>query len=486
MKSLVAYLSERQKLAPFQRRFVRGAFRQGIDKAVLSAPRGNGKSSLSGELLAAALDPAGPLFVKGGESVLLAGSLDQARAVFRFLRARCDGDDFRYLDSGQRVAATHVPTHTRVRVASSDSKRAFGIVGARLVVGDEPGSWQERGGALMYDALETTGGKNAMTLILIGTRAPGPAGGWWRRLVDGDPEPGMFRLVLDANDDEKRWHRWTNIRKANPLIAFNPNLRPKLDRERAKALKSEEDRRRFCTYRLNRPQQDGATVVLTVDAYRRTEARDVPDREGRPIVGVDLGSNRAWSSAVAMWLNGRVEAIAVCPGIPDVETQEKRDSVEPGTYQRLIDGGRLMVAGGVRVPPPSILMAFITSQWQPRHVVSDDHRSNELRDVLPSGVRLVVQPKGWKHSSEDVRALRRMAEDGPAAVDPSSRSLLRASLSVAVVKHDEFGNMRMVKGGTHNKARDDVAAAWLLAAGVVYRQRTRKRKKAAAVAVPSA
>ena len=54
----------------FNARFIRGAFAPGIDKAVLFGPRGLGKSSLSGELLAAALDPDGPLFEAGGESIL--------------------------------------------------------------------------------------------------------------------------------------------------------------------------------------------------------------------------------------------------------------------------------------------------------------------------------------------------------------------------------------------------------------------------------
>ena len=86
---VIAFLERHQRLAPFQRRFVRGAFRPGIDLAALCGPRGLGKSSLSGELLSCALDPDGPLFEAGSESVLLAGSLDQARAAFRFLRARC-------------------------------------------------------------------------------------------------------------------------------------------------------------------------------------------------------------------------------------------------------------------------------------------------------------------------------------------------------------------------------------------------------------
>ena len=134
-RRVIEFLERGQRLAPFQRRFVRGAFRPGVDLAALCGPSGLGKSSLSGELLSCDRDPDGPLFEAGSESVLLAGSLDQARAAFRFLRARCPEDrGFKYTDSGQRVSVHHKATNTRVRVASSDAKRAFGIVGARLVV----------------------------------------------------------------------------------------------------------------------------------------------------------------------------------------------------------------------------------------------------------------------------------------------------------------------------------------------------------------
>ena len=152
-----------RKLAPFQRRFVGGAMAIGTRKAILSGPRGLGKSSLSGELLAAAVHPDGPLFRPGAESVLLASSLEQARLCFAFLRRFVGEDGFRFQDSGQRVSCTHVPTHTRVRVASSDAKRAFGLgANTPIVVGDEPAAWLDRAGSLMYDALETSGGKADM------------------------------------------------------------------------------------------------------------------------------------------------------------------------------------------------------------------------------------------------------------------------------------------------------------------------------------
>ncbi|MYK87626.1 MAG: hypothetical protein F4018_04365, partial [Acidobacteria bacterium] len=79
-KRLIERLERHAKLAPFQRRFIRGAFRPGVLKAVLSCPRGAGKSTLSGWLLAEAIDPNGALFVPGSESVLVAGSRDQAGA----------------------------------------------------------------------------------------------------------------------------------------------------------------------------------------------------------------------------------------------------------------------------------------------------------------------------------------------------------------------------------------------------------------------
>ena len=66
----------------------------------------------------------------------------------------------------------------------------------------------------------------------------------------------------------------------------------------------------------------------------------------------------------------------------------------------------------------------------------------------------------------DIRSVRQLAVDGPFAVEETSRPLLAASLSVAMVKNDDAGNVRLVKKGSHNQSRYDVAAALVLAAGV--------------------
>ncbi len=482
--TLIDWLSDRQPLAPFQRRFIRGAFRPGAYKGVLCGPRGLGKSTLSAHLLAAALDPSGPLHRAGGESILLASSLDQARIPFTFLRRICAGPEFRWMDSAQRVAVTHVPTGARVRVASSDAKRAFGLgANTPVVVGDEPGAWQERGGSMMHDALETSGGKADMRLILIGTRAPGTEGGWWRTLIDaGSDPPGTYVQVHDApvNDDGEvdRWHLWRVIRRANPLIDFNPHLRPKIADERRKARGDEDARRRFLTYRLNAPQRPARSVLLTVDQWRRVESRPVPAPAGRPVAGIDTGSSRAWSTAAILWPNGRLDGLCITPGIPDLAEQERRDGKRRGMYSRLADAGLLHVEEGRRVVRVETLIDKVLA-FRPAVIVADRFRDKGVLDAVKGRCPVVFRSMRatWSEPTDQIMATRRMALDGALAVVPDARPLYRLALADAVVEHDDQGNVRLTKSDTNNTNRDDLAAALTLACGQMARRPARRKAR---------
>ena len=468
---LIERLETHCALAPFQRRFIRGAFAPGIFNAVKSCPRGSGKSTLSGWLLAEAIDPEGALFVPGSESVLVAGSRDQAAAVFKFLRERCGEDGFRYQDSGQRVGATHKLTGTRVRVASSDAKRAFGIVGARLIIGDEPGAWQARAGSEMYDALSTAGGKNEQTFVLIGTRAPGPAGGWWRNLVDDEPDPATYVQVHEApvNEDGEvdHWSRWSVIKRANPLIDFNPYLRPKLEEERRKGLRSDDARRRFVTYRLNRPQQAASEVLLTVDAWRTVEARPVPAAAGRPVAGLDVGSSRSWSAAAIAWPSGRLTAYVVAPGVPSLSEQEKADGVKAGTYEALARSGLLTVDEGRRVVRVEALVDRVLA-FRPTVIVCDRFRLPEVRDAVRGRARIEPRVVRWSEGTEDIMATRRWALDGSMSVVPDARWLFAMALAECAVESDDDGSLRTVKL-RGRRSRDDLARALTLAGGALAR-----------------
>ena len=457
------------KLRPFQREFVAGVLRPTTKRAALSIPRGNGKSWLAGYLAAQALTPGGRLWESGSENVLLSGSFDQARYVFRFTKEFVGEEGYSYLDSTNKLAIRHKATGTRLLVRSSRAKGAFGIVGARIAIAEEPGAWDTIGGELMNAALDTSLGKPGtdLKIIYIGTLAPSGPGGWWHDLIsDGS---GGSTYVQKLQGDLKRWDSWGEIRRVNPLVEISAGFRKTLLEERDAARLDTRLRARFCSFRLNVPSQDESSTLLTVEDWQAVLKRPVPDADGRPVVGIDLGGGRAWSAACGLWPSGRVEAVAVAPGIPSLADQERRDRVPSGTYSRLRDSGSLHVAEGLRVPKPAQLVGLIKTKWgKPAVIVCDRFRLSELQDAqIPCHVEARVSR--WSEASYDIRSLRSRTKDGPFAVAKCSQSLLAASLAVAMVKSDDAGSTRLIKRSTNNTSRDDVAAALLLAAGLVER-----------------
>ena len=458
-------------LRPFQRKFLKAATADGIDTAVLSLPRGNGKSWLAGYLVARILNPTDVLFRPGTESVLCAASIEQARIVFRFARQLLEPrGGYRFLDSATRVAILHKETNTRLRVIGSNGKTAMGLVNTPWAICDEPGAWETNGGTLLHDAIETAKGKPGSPLraVYIGTLAPSLRG-WWHDLVNGGSGDGVHIKMLQG--DARRWDDWKEILRVNPLAKVSPEFRDKLKKERKAALADSRLKARFLSYRLNLPSADESDVLLTAEDWQRVLGRPVADRIGRPIVAIDLGAGRAWSAAVALWPSGRMEALAVTPGIPDIAAQERRDLVPRGTYRKLVEAGTLTMADGLRVPPPSLLVNRIRDAWgMPAGVICDRFRLSELRDAsLPCPLEPRVSR--WSESAFDIRALRKMAKDGPLSCEERTRALVIASLTAAMVENDSSGNMRLVKNSTRNTGRDDVAAALVLAAGAYERRR---------------
>ena len=440
----------------------------------MSIPRGNGKSWLAAHILARVLTPADALFRPATESVLVAASLEQARIVFRFLRAELEPrGGYTWTDSTNRIGVSHKLTRTRLRVIGSSPRTAFGLVGCPVVIGDEPGAWEVRGGELLHDAIQTAMGKPGSPLkaVYIGTLAPA-TGGWWHDLIGRGSHGSTYVQVLQG--DRETWDRWQTIRRANPLTAVSADFRKKLLEERGAARTDTRLKARYLSFRLNAPEADESTMLLRVDDFQRAAAREVPDRAGRPIVGIDLGGGRSWSAAVAIWKSGLVEALASCPGIPSITEQERRDRVPSGSYQKLVDAGTLRVCEGLRVQPPAELVAAILSAWgRPELIVCDRFRLAELQDAA-GRMPLASRVSRWSESSFDIRALRKQATDGPLAIAKGSRGLLQASLAVAAVANDDAGNVRLQKRGANNESRDDVAAALVLAAGAWERGRAQR------------
>ena len=379
----------KEQLRAFQKQFVKRALAPGIDVAALSIPRGNGKSWLAAHLLTRCLTPGDSLHVPGSEYLLCAASIEQARLCYRFIRAELEETgDYSFIDSTTRIGITHKASNTRLRVLSSNGKTAMGIVNCPLLVADEPGSWESVGGTLMYDAITTALGKpnSPMRTVFIGTLAPAMSGWWHDLIADGSVDTTYVQALQGKVE---AWDTWAEIHRCNPLTAISKDFRKRLLVERNAARVDSRLKARFLSFRLNRPSGDESEVLLTTTDWERVTAREVPEREGRPIVGVDLGGGRAWSAAVAVWGNGRVEARAVAPGIPDLESQEVRDRVPSGTYTKLYDMGQLEIAENLRVQPPAALWEMIRTAWgKPQVVVLDRFRLAEFEDAVKRGARL--------------------------------------------------------------------------------------------------
>ena len=93
----------------------------------------------------------------------------------------------RFSDNSLMCRIRHPKTRTEVTVLPASGKSAMGLVNARLVIADEPGSWKPADGLLMHDALQGAHGKpgSALRVLYVGTVAPAVSPHWWADLVEG-------------------------------------------------------------------------------------------------------------------------------------------------------------------------------------------------------------------------------------------------------------------------------------------------------------
>ena len=457
---------------PFARSWVRSAFAEGIEVAALSCPRGNAKTHLAGRLAALGITPGSPLWQPRIETLAVSASLEQSRVLLGFVREALGerGEvDYRWLDSGQRLACTHKATGTRLRILSSSAKRAMGLSQFGVIVADEPGAWETRGGRLMYDALrQSLGKREGQRVVLIGTRAPAEPGTWWPELLEAGNGPGRHVTLLAAPPGDP-WDSWPVIRACNPMVNASATLRATILRERDEARRSDTLRRSFEAFRLNRMVDVANEVLVEADAWLRVEARDVPPRLGRPIVGLDLGGSRSWSAAWCLWPNGRSEVYALAPGIPGLGERERQDAMPVGLYRRLAADGVLLVDSGRRVARPEVLVDHLVGRGiAPAAIYCDRFLLGTLEDVVAGRWPVVPRVTRWSEATEDIAAFRRLVADGPLSIVPEGRPLARVALSEASVVSDDQGSVRLTKR-RGSRSRDDVAVAGVLAAGAAVR-----------------
>ena len=208
--------------------------------------------------------------------------------------------------------------------------------------------------------------------------------------------------------------------------------------------------------------------MISGSEWSRIIEKAVPERDGSPTIGCDLGSSRSFSAACAVWPNGRVESFAIAPGQPSLDEQEKEDQLPPGSYLELVESGGLTVDGDRAVPSPESLLARIWA-WNPRCVIADGYRADELRSAIAGRCSLVERGRGSSETASNVASLRSLLLDGAGAISEESRELLAFGLKQTAMTIGADGVTRVVK--TRGKrSREDSVAAMLLACGHAARR----------------
>ena len=214
---------------------------------------------------------------------------------------------------------------------------------------------------------------------------------------------------------------------ANPCTAINPNLVRTLKREHDEALQNDRAASAFLRFRMNvnAPEVTHAQPVLTPEELERVYARSVPPRNGRPIIGCDLGAGRSWSACASLWPeSNRIECWVVASGDRNLQTMEMEDQQAGGAYVEMAKQGGLIQDPGKAVPGISTLLERVW-EWGPSAIIADAFRLDELRQVVGGRVPVVPRSRTYQEAGADVQCLRARLLDSDAGVAQEGRGLLR-------------------------------------------------------------
>ena len=454
---------------PWQRRFLRHAFR-GPGDAAVSVARGSGKSALVAGVACAVVDPRGPLNGARREVVCVAASFEQSRVIFEDVLAFIgdlydleNREQWRKQDSANRAWLEHRATGARVRCIGSDPATAHGLR-SYLVLADEPAQWEHAKRDRMLAALKTGLGKTpGSRLIALGTR-PADASHWFAKMLTG---AGVGYAQVHAARDQDPPFAVKTWRRANPSMDHLPSLRAKIAEDAEDARHSPELLASFRALRLNMGVEDTDVAVL-LDAGLWESIEGAAAARGPVVWGVDMGTNAAQSAVAAFWPEtGALQALAAFPCEPDLQARGIRDGCGL-LYRHCADRGQLLQLGHRTVDVAALLRAALDRFGKPARVASDRWREGELRDALEAaGIPTAAfesRGQGFMDGGEDVRTFRRACAEG--RVTPAPSLLMRSAMAEARTVSDAAGNAKLSKGsqgGRRQRARDDAAAAAILA-----------------------
>ena len=465
------------EVLPWQRAFIRGFCKSGVRKSALSIARANGKTTLVAGIACAAFD--GPLATPRSEVLIVASSFAQGTVAFNHARYFLgdkleDRKRYRVHDSQNAARIEDRETGCMIRVLGNDPAKAHGLAPS-LILMDEPAKWDATKAEKMLVALRTAAGKQRFCRsIALGTK-PDSDLHWFTKWLNGKADFAK-NYSAASEDDPFKVSTW---RKANPSMAAMPDLAAEL---RAEALDAELDAAELYSFRALRLNMGTAEVERRVLLEGSTWMRIEGDAaaEGATVWGIDLGSNAAQSAIACYWpATGKLSVLAAFPSTPSLEERGRTDGVA-NLYRQCADAGELIQTGGEATDYKKLIELALERFGKPALAVADRWRAADLRDALrANSIRCTVdlRGQGFRDGAEDVRRFRRACLEQK--VTPDKSLLMVAAITEARTVSDLAGNEKLAKGtegGRRLMARDDAAAAAILAVSAGVRRRPRPRR----------
>ena len=463
---------QRFRLHPFQTDWLREAlFNEDVRSAYLCCPRKQGKSALIGVVLLAYLF--GPLNQENWRAIVASCDRDKADELKRQLEEIKKASDIP--DSKLKIFADKA-----VGVAGSEvtflsgSGNSGQAAGADLSIIDELGLLEERDRPLVAAMNSATSARDGR-LLCISIKGAGPfmaeAEERSRALssvhyVEYAGTPGA------ALDDEQNWYQ------ANPGLGTIKSLTGFRAQAEA-AMLTPADQNLFRSLMLNERIDPNRETIVTVDQWQECLVKELPPRQGRCVIGWDLGGANSFCSAAILWESGRCEVFSAIGGIPKLSERSASDGHGRQLYVLMQERGELTVYPGVRVTPVGAFLTDVVSRLEGQHIVAvacDRYRQSEARDALEAAkVTWPVEYIGQGRGADGTRFTMAFQRCVLSKTLKAKESLMMSlAISQSMIQTDGNGNPCLLK--TNTKARIDALSAVVIASGL-YEKHLAKKKK---------
>ena len=464
---------QRFQLHDFQTDWLREAlFNETVRSAYLCCPRKQGKSGLIALVLLAHLY--GPLNQKNWRAIVASCDRDKAGELLRQLAEIKKASDIP--DSKLKIYADKAVGVNGAEVSFlSGAGNSGNSAGSDVSVIDEIGLLEERDRALVAAMTTATAGRDGR-LLAISIRGSSPFMEEAKERAKTLPSVHYVEYAGTpgaALDDEQNWYQ------ANPGLGTIKSLTGFRAQAEA-AMLTPADQNGFRALHLNERLNPNQETIVTVDQWKECLVEELPPRQGRCVVGWDLGSSNSFCSAAVMWESGRTEVWSAIGGKPKLSERSAADGHGKALYPLMQERGELTVYENWRVTPVSEFIKDVVSRLVGERVAAvgcDRHRDDEARQALEEAkitwpIEYRGQGKG-KDGVHDTMACQRLILSKTLKTQESL--MLALAISQSLVQYD--GNANPCLNKTNQKARIDALSALVICAGL-YEKHLAKKKRA--------